>query len=369
MPEKDYYKVLGVSKDASKEEIRKAYRKLAKKHHPDRQGGSKAAEEKFKEIADAYSVLGDPEKRKQYDQLRDAGMHGGRFTGFGGFEDMFAGEGQARQAGQGFGGMGGLGDLFSRIFGGGAQGAEQAARRRGHDVTSSITVPFDTAVKGGTVSVRIPRDKPCPECNGTGASADSRVETCPQCGGSGQVLSGQGGFSVGRPCPACFGRGRIIQKPCTRCHGSGGVEDQSRVDVKIPAGVEDGQKMRLAGLGERGAGGGPSGDLILEVHVASHPDFERKGRDIHGSVRISMVDAALGTQVDAPTLHGVVTVKVPPGTQPGQKLRVKGHGLETSDGRKGDHYVEVQVEVPRRLTEQQRKLLEQLRRAPASAKS
>jgi molecular chaperone DnaJ len=367
MPEKDYYKVLGVPKDASKEDIRKAYRKLAKKYHPDRQGGSKAAEEKFKEIADAYSVLGDPDKRKQYDQLREAGMHGGRFTGFGGFEDLFGGG--ARQTSQGFGGgMGGLGDLFSRIFGGGGQGAEGAARRRGHDVTSSITVPFDTAVKGGTVGVRIPRDKPCPECNGTGASSDSRVETCPQCGGSGQVLSGQGGFSVGRPCPACFGRGRIIQKPCSRCHGSGGVQDQSRVDVKIPAGVEDGQKMRLAGMGERGAGGGAAGDLILEVRVASHPDFERKGRDIYGKVQVSMVEAALGTEVDAPTMHGVAMVKVPAGTQPGQKLRLKGRGLETSDGRKGDHYVEVEVVVPRKLTEEQRRLLEELRRAPASAK-
>jgi molecular chaperone DnaJ len=368
MPEKDYYKVLGVSKGASQEDIRKAYRKLAKKHHPDRQGGSKAAEEKFKGIAEAYSVLGDPEKRKRYDQLRDAGMHGGRFTGFGGFEDVFAGA-PGRESAEGFGGMaGGLGDLFSRIFGGGGQGAERAARRRGHDITSSITVPFGTAVHGGTVNIRIPREKPCPECNGTGASSDSRVETCPQCGGSGQVLSGQGGFSVGRPCPACFGRGRIIQKPCTRCRGTGGVQDQQNVDVKIPAAVEDGQKMRLAGMGERGTGGGPSGDLMLEVHVAPHPDFTRKGRDIYGTVEVSMVDAALGTQVDAPTMHGVVTVKVPPGTQPGQKLRVKGHGLETSDGRKGDHYVEVQVTVPRRLTEEQRRLLEQLRRAPASAK-
>jgi len=369
MREPDYYKVLGVSPDVSQEEIRKAYRKLAKKHHPDRHGGSKEAEEKFKRISDAYSVLGNPEKRKQYDQLRRAGMRGGRFEGGGDFEDIFGARGRW-QSGEGinFEDMGGgLGDIFSRIFGGGGAGAtRQQARRRGRDVQTFITIPFDTAVRGGKVGVQVPREETCPACSGSGAAPGSRVETCSRCGGSGQVLSGQGGFSVARPCPTCFGRGKIIQEPCSRCRGTGTVEENSTVEVKIPKGVRDGQKLRLSGLGESGTGGGPSGDLLIEVHVESHPGFERKGRDIYSKVRVDMVDAALGTEVDVHTLQGAVSVKVPPGTQPGQKLRIPDYGLETSDGRKGDHYVEVRVSVPRKLTDEQRALLRQLKRAPAA---
>ncbi|MFO7957244.1 MAG: molecular chaperone DnaJ [Candidatus Brocadiia bacterium] len=374
MREPDYYNVLGVSPDASQEEIRKAYRKLAKEHHPDRHGGSKDAEEKFKKISDAYSVLGDPEKRKQYDQLRRAGMRGGRFEGAGDFEDMFGGAGGRWQSGEGINFEdlgGGLGDIFSRIFGGGGRAAgtaQQQTRQRGRDVQTSITIPFDTAVRGGKVEVQVPRERTCPACSGSGAAPGSQVETCSRCGGSGQVLAGQGGFSVARPCPTCFGRGKIIQNPCGRCRGSGTIEDTSSVEVKIPKGVRDGQKLRLSGLGESGAGGGPGGDLLIEVHVESHPEFERKGRDIHSKVRVGMVDAALGTEVDVQTLQGTVSVKVPPGTQPGQKLRIPGYGLETSDGRKGDHYVEVAVSIPRRLTDEQRSLLRQLKRAPAAGK-
>jgi molecular chaperone DnaJ len=223
-------------------------------------------------------------------------------------------------------------------------------------------------VRGGKVQVRIPSDKPCAACHGTGATDDSRVDTCPRCGGTGQILQGQGAFSVAQPCPTCFGRGKVIQKPCPRCRGTGSVSEQSKVEVSIPAGVEDGQKMRLAGLGQRGTGGGKPGDLLLEVHVASHPHFDRKGRDIYSKVQVGIADAALGTEVDVETMQGLVTVKVPAGTQPGQKLRVRGHGLETSDGRKGDHYVEVVVVVPKKLTAEQRRLLEQLREAPAAAR-
>ena len=370
MAEPDYYEILGVSPDAAQDEIRKTYRRLAKKHHPDRHSGSKAAEERFKRISDAYSVLGDPEKRKQYDQLRQMRMQGGAFEGFAGFEDLFGGAG-GPQAGRGgrAEGTGGLGDLFSKIFGGSRAGGERAPRQRGHDISSSVTVPFEMAVRGGTIEVTIPREKQCPACSGSGAAPGARVETCPRCGGTGQVLSGQGGFSVAHPCPTCFGRGSIIQTPCGRCRGSGAVEEPSRVEVKIPKGIQNGQKLRLSGLGQPGLGGGPAGDLLLEIQVQPHPTFRRKGRDIFSKARVSMVDAALGTDVEVQTLQGAVTVKVPAGTQPGQKLRVPGYGLETSDGRRGDHYVEVQVAVPRKLTAEQKALLEQLRRAPATSKT
>jgi molecular chaperone DnaJ len=369
MAEKDYYKVLGVSPEASHEEVRRAYRRLAKEHHPDRHGGSRAAEERFKAITEAYRVLGDPEKRKQYDRLREMGMGGGTFEGFGGFEDLFRGAG-ARGHGvssEDLGDAGGLRDLFSRIFGGGYSRGARAPRQRGRDINSAITVPFDTAVRGGTVEVRIPRQQACPSCSGSGAAPGSSADICPHCNGTGQVLAGQGAFSVARPCPGCFGRGRVVRTPCGRCRGTGTVEETTRVDVAIPKGIQDGQKMRLAGLGEPGVGGAQAGDLLLEVRVAPHATFERKGRDIHSRARVDMVDAALGTEVEVTTLHGVVSVKVPPGTQPGQKLRLPGYGLETSDGRKGDHYVEVQVTIPRRLTEEQKRLLEQLRRVPAAA--
>jgi len=370
MPGKDYYEILGVSPDASQEDIRKAYRRLTKEYHPDRRGGSKAAEEKFKEVAEAYGVLGDPEKRKQYDRLRQAGMRGGRFGGFGGFEDLFGGS-DAWQEGRefSFDDLGSLKDIFSQIFGGRAAGARRTVRQRGRDITSSIVVPFEIAARGGTMQVRIPRETPCPSCSGTGAAPHSRVDLCPQCGGTGQVLSGQGAFSVARPCPTCFGRGKIIQTPCGRCRGTGSVEVPSVVEVKIPAGIETGQKMRLAGLGQPGTGGGPPGDLFLEVRVGPHAQFRRKGRDIYSTATIDMVDAALGTRVDVDTLRGPVTVTVPPGTQPGQKLRIPGYGLKTSDGRQGDHYVEIKVQIPRNLTEEQKRLLARLRRSPAGARS
>jgi molecular chaperone DnaJ len=369
MPEKDYYKVLGVPPEAKDEEIRKAYRRLAKKYHPDRHRGSKAAEAKFKEITEANQVLGDPDKRKQYDRLREAGLHGWGAKGAdGSYEDMFR---NAAWKGEGISFEdlgGGLGEIFSRMFGGEAHGGARATTQRGSDVVSSITIPFETAVHGGRVEVAIPREKACPACGGSGAAPGSSAETCPQCRGAGQVLSGQGAFSVARPCPRCFGRGRIIQQPCGQCRGSGTVEEPARVEVNIPKGIQDKQKMRLAGMGQPGAGKGAPGDLLLEVNVRPHPNFERKGRDIYSKARVDMVDAALGTKVDVETMQGGVTVVVPPGTQPGQRLRVPGYGLETSDGRKGDHYVEVQVTVPSKLSAEQRRLLEQWRHAPAAAK-
>ncbi len=368
MPERDFYKVLGVSEDASNEDIRKAYRRLAKEHHPDRHGGSKAAEERFKEISEAYSVLGDPKKRKQYDDLRKAGMSGGAFRGGAGYEDIFgAAERQGRAEGFNFGDLGGLGDLFSSMFGGRGGGQSRTARRQGRDIRSSVSIPFETAVSGGRIEVQIPSEKTCPSCSGSGAAPGTKVDDCHQCGGTGQVLTGQGAFSVARPCPACFGRGKIIQTPCGRCGGTGSVEESKRVEVTIPKAIQDGQKIRLAGLGEPGVNGGKAGNLILEVHVAAHPRFERKGRDIYSKARVDMVDAALGADVDVATLSGTVTLKVPPGTQPGQKLRIAGYGIETSDGRKGDHYVTVQVAIPKKLTREQRQLLRKFKQTPVQA--
>lgn len=374
MPEKDYYKILGVSPDASRDEIHKAYRELAKEYHPDRNEGSTAAQEKFKQISEAYRVLSNPEKRQKYDRLRQAHRQGG--SGFD-FEDLFGGgagqQGGKRTAGGGgfdFGGMGGgLGDLFSNIFGSGqGAGTRYSSPQRGHDVHSRVTIPFEKAARGGKVSVRVPRQAECERCGGTGAAPGSDVDICPQCGGRGRLSTGAGGFSRSQPCPQCFGRGKIIQNPCAVCHGDGNVEAEGTVEVNVPPGIEDGKKLRLRGMGEPGTAGGEDGDLILEVKVQSHPTFRREGLDIYSRVKVDMTDAVLGTEVDAETMDGTVRLKVPPGTQPGQKLRLKDRGLKDPQGRKGDHYVEVEVRVPRNITERQRELLEQFKRSAAGSR-
>ena len=361
MAEKDYYKTLGVSSNATQQEIRKAFRRLAKKHHPDRNKGSEAAQEKFKEISEAHSVLSDPEKRGQYDQLREAGMRGGPWN----FEEMFGGArasgAKAGTRGFSFNDQGGLGDLFDNMFGGArGAGATSGTGRRGRDIHSQVNVPFETAARGGKIAVRIPRQAECRRCGGTGAAPGSRAEVCPQCGGKGQIATGQGAFTVSRPCPQCFGRGRIVQKPCAACRGTGSAEEMATVEVKIPPGIEDAKKLRLSGMGEPGIGGGPAGDLTLEVRVESHPTFRREGFNIYSTVSVGMADAALGTTVDVQTMDGTLSVRVPPGTQPNQKLRLKGHGLKGPDGRKRDHFVEIRVVIPKGLTEKQRELLREL---------
>jgi len=368
MAEKDYYKILGVSSDASQEQVHKAFRRLAKKHHPDRNKGSQAAEERFKEISEAHSVLGDKKKRKQYDQLKEAGMRGGAWN----FEDLFGRRGRRDASARGGGGFdewGGLGDMFTRVFRGGGAGTEFSSRRRGRDIHSQVRIPFEVAARGGTVRVRVPKQQPCKRCGGTGVAPGSRADVCPRCGGTGTTSSGQGGFTVSRPCPQCFGRGKIIQKPCAVCRGSGSTEDIISADVKIPQGIEDGKKLRMSAMGEPGAGGAPSGDLILEVQVQSHPSFRREGFNIISTVAIDMADAALGTTVEVQTMDGPVNVKVPAGTQPQQKLRLKGRGMKGPDGKRGDHLVEAKVVIPRRLSQAQKDLLRQFSGSTAASRS
>ncbi|MFP4026621.1 MAG: molecular chaperone DnaJ [Candidatus Brocadiia bacterium] len=369
MPEKDYYDILGVSADASQEEIRKAYRKLAKKYHPDRNKGSTAAQERFKEISEAHTVLTDPEKRKKYDKLRQAKQGGGDFN----FEEFFGGKskgGRARKGGAEFEGAGGFGDLFSNIFGSGrGAGREYSPQQKGRDIHSRVTVSFEKAAKGGKVTVQVPRMQECKRCGGTGAAPGTKVDICPRCGGRGRVSSGLGDFSVSQVCPQCFGRGKVIQNPCSVCHGEGQVEQDVSVEVDLPPGIETGQKLRLSGMGEPGTAGGPAGDLLLEINVREHHRFRREGLDIYSQVTVDMTEAALGARRDVQTMNGELTVKIPAGTQPGQKLRLHGRGIEGPQGRKGDHYVEVQVAIPKKLTTDQRELLRKFKRTAAASKS
>lgn len=354
MSRKDYYQVLGIAEDADAAKVKRAYRDLAKKFHPDRNPGDKEAERRFKEVQEAYDVLGEPEKRQRYDQLRKAGASGG----FGGidFEDLFGGGGAAGRGGAGFGGS--IFDLFERA----GMGRGRPAAHRGDDLSFEITVPFETAAFGGKRTLRIPRTESCSVCHGSGAAPGSKAETCPVCHGAGTAATEQGGFAFSRPCPRCFGRGKVIPKPCGACGGRGVREETREIEVKVPAGVDDGGKIRLRGEGEAGSNGAPPGDLILTVRVANHPNLKRHGLDTESEVRIDFASAALGTEREVETLNGMVTMKIPAGVQPGTRLRLKGRGIRDHRGRTGDHYVQVRVEVPRRLTAKQRELLEEFRK-------
>jgi molecular chaperone DnaJ len=353
MGQKDYYTVLGVEEKASQDAIKKAYRKLAKKFHPDKNRGDATAEKRFKEVQEAYDVLGEPEKRKKYDQIRKAGPGG--FSGID-MEELFGGRGKGR----GFGGS--IFDIFERA----GMGARARAPRRGEDLTYEIRVPFETAAFGGSTAIRVPRNEICGVCGGSGAAPGSQPMPCPDCGGTGSVADGQGGFAFSRPCPRCYGRGRIIERPCGTCGGSGEKHVSRKLTVKIPAGVGDGSKIRLRGEGEAGDAGASAGDLILTVRVAEHQDFTRDGLDTEGVLPLDIVAATLGTTVDVKTLHGSVALKVPPGVQPGTRLRLKEKGIRDHRGKTGDHYVKVEVTVPRRITERQRKLLMEFREAGGS---
>lgn len=362
---KDYYKVLGVAKDASAAEIKKAYRKLARANHPDAHPGDKAAEERFKAIAEAYDVIGDAEKRKQYDEMRSMfSGHGGPFGGYAGqgeqvpfdLNDLFGGG-----AGRG----GGFSDVLGDLFGGGGARRTRSRARRGTDIETTATIGFTDALEGVTVSLRMSSEAPCPDCRGTGARAGTTPRVCPECEGVGnRPASVGGGFSLTETCPACRGRGLVVDNPCLSCGGSGrGLSDRT-IQARIPAGVKDGQRIKLRGKGAPGEHGGPAGDLYVVVKVHSHPVFGRSGDNLTLKVPVAFDEAALGADIRVPTLLGSpVTVKVPPGTPNGRTFRVRGRGVTRKDGTKGDLLVTVEVQVPAVLDEKARAAVEAFRAA------
>ena len=361
--EKDYYAVLGVPKNASQSEIRKAYRKLAQRHHPDTKAGDPDAEERFKEISAAYDVLGHDEKRKAYDRVREMGASG--------FGPGFGGAGWPGGAGAGWPGgvryeqvdVDDLNDLFGGLFGGtGRRAGRRSAVRRGADLETQITIPFEEAMDGTTVPVRIDGPAVCSRCRGNGAEPGTTPTTCPTCGGRGEIAENQGLFSMSRPCPTCGGAGRIVEAPCTRCGGSGAERRTRTLHVKIPAGVRDAARIKLAGKGEPGPAGGQPGDLFVKVHVPRHPVFGRKGDDLTIDLPITYPEATLGANVDVPTLNGPVKLKIPAGTPSGKTFRVKGRGAPRGGGR-GDLLARVTVDVPSKLSREQKELLHQLRDA------
>lgn len=356
--DKDFYEILGVAKDATSEEIRRAYRKLAQENHPDANPGDAQAEDRFKQISEAYSVLSDADKRKEYDEVRRLVASGGFGTGgfgpggFGGFGGQRV---RVEDLGDLFGGLGGLGDLFG--FGGGRAGA---GPRRGADTTAQIHLDFEEAVRGVTTTVSVRGDATCGRCGGSGGEPGTNVGVCPTCRGAGQVAQSQGLFALPQPCPQCRGAGRIVESPCTNCGGSGTEMRSRNIKVRIPPGVHDGSMIRLKGKGAPGRNGGPAGDLLVSVSVSPHPLFRRKGNDLTITVPITYTEAALGTKVEVPTLDGPVTLKIPAGTPTGKTFRVRNRGVAPDRGRSGDLLVRVEVVVPKRVSRDEKKLLEQL---------
>jgi molecular chaperone DnaJ len=354
----DLYKVLGVSKKASDEEIKKAYRKLARKYHPDRNPDDPAAEEKFKEISAAHDTLADPQKRREYDS---GGMFGGFGGGQGGPNPFGAGGPQG-----GFGGSVDLGDILGGMFGGRGGGRRaQAQQVQGRDLETEVSLSFDQAVNGAQVSVTVPKEERCPTCHGSGAKPGTSPVTCPRCEGSGIDAQSQGIFSISRPCPQCGGAGQIIEDPCGTCGGSGLTRQTKRYKVNIPAGVKDGTRIRLAGKGEAGPRGGPPGDLFVTTRVASSPVFKRlDGGNLEVTVPITVVEALRGATVEVPTLGGTKKIKVQPGTRHGSVQRLRGEGAPKPSGKgNGDIRYRFEIDVPASLTDEQREAVEKLAEA------
>ncbi|MBU3724181.1 MAG: molecular chaperone DnaJ [Burkholderiaceae bacterium] len=352
MSKRDYYEVLGVAKNASDEDLKKAYRKLAMKYHPDRNPGDQSAEEKFKEAKEAYEMLSDAEKRAAYDRFGHAGVDpnaggfGGGAQGFGagGFADAF-------------------GDIFGDIFGGAAGGRGGRGGRsnvyRGADLRYSMEITLEQAANGMTTEIKVPTWETCGTCEGTGAKPGTQPETCKTCGGQGQVRMQQGFFSIQQTCPSCHGTGKTIKDPCGTCRGDGRIRKQKTLEVKIPAGIDDGMRIRSAGNGEPGVNGGPSGDLYVEIGIKPHRVFSRDGDDLHCEVPISFARAALGGSVDVPTLGGKASFDVAEGTQSGKTFRLRGKGIRNvRSGLPGDLYCHVLIETPVKLTDKQRRLLQ-----------
>lgn len=354
MSKKDYYDVLGVSKSATADEIKKAYRKLARQYHPDVNKDNPEAAEKFKECAEAYGVLSDEQKRAQYDQFGHAAFQGGGAGGAGGFD--FSGF-------QGFGGGGGMEDIFDMFFGGqGRSRGGNAGPKRGSDLRYDLEITFEEAAFGLEREIKLTRDEQCHKCGGSGAEPGSKVETCPECHGTGQVSFTQntmfGQMRNVRPCTRCHGEGKIITEPCKECKGKGTVRNSKKLKVKIPAGVDNGSRLRVAGEGEAGMRGGETGDLYVYLYVKPHKFFERDGTTVLCEVPINIVQATLGAEIKVPTLDGQVTMKVPEGTQPGKVMRLKGKGIPNlRGGGRGDQLVRIKVVVPEKLNEKQKEAL------------
>ncbi|QAU33607.1 molecular chaperone DnaJ [Janthinobacterium sp. 17J80-10] len=354
MAKRDFYEVLGVGKNASDDDIKKAYRKLAMKYHPDRNPDSKGAEEKFKEAKEAYEMLSDPQKKEAYDRYGHAGvdpnMGAGGFgggAGAGGFADAF-------------------GDIFGDIFGnarGGRGGAGGPQVYRGADLRYNLDITLEQAAHGFDTTIRVPSWDGCDVCHGSGAKPGTQPTTCPTCGGHGQVRMQQGFFSIQQTCPKCHGTGKIIPEPCTSCGGAGRIKRNKTLEVKIPAGIDDGMRIRSSGNGEPGMNGGPPGDLYVEIHIKQHTVFQRDGDDLHCEIPISFAKAAIGGEVEVPTLSGKASFSLPEGTQTGKTFRLRGKGIKgVRSGYPGDLFCHVVVETPVKLTEKQKELLRELDR-------
>ncbi|HKO63275.1 MAG TPA: molecular chaperone DnaJ [Pyrinomonadaceae bacterium] len=349
MNKRDYYEVLGVNRTATDQEIKSAYRRLAVKYHPDKNPNDASAEEKFKEAAEAYGVLADADQRQRYNRFGHAGVSGAASQswgapGFGGIEDI-------------------LGDLFGfgDVFGGGRTGGRRSAAQRGADLRYDLEISLEESFHGMTANLRIPRLETCETCEGNGAAAGTQPENCSNCAGTGQVRYQQGFFSVARTCQACRGAGRVVKTPCADCRGAGRIEREKQMEVKIPAGVETGSRLRVQGEGEAGTQNGPAGDLYVVIHIAEHERFERQGSNLYASLPITFAQAALGSDVVIGTIDSEEKIRIPAGTQTGTVFRVKGKGMPVLGGRgRGDMFASVTVVTPTSLTREQRKLLEQL---------
>ena len=350
MAKRDYYEILGVAKNASEDEIKKAYRKLAMKYHPDRNPDSKGAEEKFKEAKEAYEMLSEPSKREAYDRYGHAGvdpnMGGGFGAGAGGFGGGFSDA---------------FGDIFGDIFGHGRRGSSSGPQvYRGADLRYNLEITLEQAAHGFDTTIRVPSWSECETCHGSGAKPGTSPTACTTCGGQGQVRMQQGFFSIQQTCPKCHGNGKIIPTPCPTCSGVGRIKKNKTLEVKIPAGIDDGMRIRSSGNGEPGMNGGPPGDLYVEIHIKPHPVFQRDGDDLHCEIPISFAKAALGGDVEVPTLNGKASFTIPEGTQSGKTFRLRGKGIKgVRSGYPGDLFCHVVVETPVKLTERQKELLQE----------